>query len=521
MDVPTVLPPGSPVAGAAHNNWQPVRSLVDIVLAAKGAARLEEAASLDGFLQEPSPWKALAQWLRRDGTHFTSPSRQHVVHRLMRDIAQLDKLLSRQVNVILHHPSFQALESSWRGLLFLVEQASEVENVKTRILQLTWRELVKDLDRALEFDQSQLFRKVYSQEFGTAGGEPFGILLGDYALHPRPGADHPTDDIAALSGVSSIAAAAFAPFICGVHPSFFDLESFGELEQPRELSQTFAQADYLKWRALRETDDARFVGLTLPRILMRLPYDGAGPPRSDGFSFREEVGGGDRSRYLWGNAVSALGAVVIHAYGDCGWFADIRGARPGVGGQGLVEGLPVHSFSTDKAGVAPKCSTDVMITEFREKELAELGFLPLCHCPGTALAAFFSNQSVQRPKVFDREIGNANSRLSAMLQYILCVSRFAHYLKVMARDKVGAFADPSTCENYLQRWLHGYTIANAESDAETKAKYPLREARVEVKEMPGKPGSFQCVMHLQPHTQLDQVFASIRLSTELNPSRQV
>jgi type VI secretion system ImpC/EvpB family protein len=258
------------------------------------------------------------------------------------------------------------------------------------------------------------------------------------------------------------------------------------------------------------------VGLTLPRVLLRLPYDGTRPARADGFPFREQVGAPDRGQYLWGNAVFAFGAVAVRAFGDYGWFADIRGVRPGVAGQGLVAGLPVHSFTTDKSGVAPKCSTDVMLTEFQEKELAELGFMPLCHCHGTDMAAFFSNQSLQRPKVLDREAGTVNARLSAMLQYILCVSRFAHYLKVMARDKVGEFTDPSACESYLQRWLHRYTIANADSDADTKAKYPLREARVEIREIPGKPGGYQCVMHLQPHVQFDQVLASVRLVTALS-----
>jgi type VI secretion system ImpC/EvpB family protein len=498
---------------------RPVPALLDAVVAATQDARAQEAAGLDAFLREPSPWQALVWWLRHSGVHEERPSRRQVVRLLVRDIARLDDLLNRQVNAILHNSTFQAFEASWRGLRYLVEKAGEAENAKVRVLHLPWRELARDMSRALEFDQSQLFRKVYNEEFGAPGGEPFGILIGDYALRPQPGPDHPTDDIATLAGIASVAAAAFAPFITGAHPSLLDLESFWELERPRDLAQTFTQAEYLKWRALRDTEDARFVGLTLPRMLMRLPYDGAGPPRADGFPFREEVSAPDRRQYLWGNAVFAFGAVVIQAFGEAGWFADIRGVRPGESGQGLAGGLPVHHFDTDKPGVAPKCSTDVMLSEYQEKELAELGFIPLCHCPGTDLAAFFSNQSVQKPKAYDREAGTVNARLSSMIQYVLCVSRFAHYLKVMVRDKVGSFTDPDSCERFLQQWLHAYTVANTES-AETRAKYPLREARAEVKEVPGKPGSFGCVMHLRPHTQFDQVLASIKLVTELSPGRK-
>jgi type VI secretion system ImpC/EvpB family protein len=520
MDVPTASPPPAPSAGVPRAGEGMAPSLLDSVLTATHGAHAAELDSLDGFLHERWPWKALAWWLTRSGVRGARPSRQQVVRLLVRDIARLDDLLNRQVNAILHHPDFQQFEASWRGLRYLVDHAAEAENVKVRVLQLSWRELAKDMDKALEFDQSQLFRKVYSEEFGTPGGEPFGLLVGDYVVRPRPGPGHPTDDVLTLTGVASVAAASFAPFVTSAHPAFLDLEGFWELERPRNLEPTFAQPEYVKWRALRDAVDARFLGLTLPRVLMRLPYDGTGPARADGFPFREEVGAPDRAQYLWGNAAYAFGAVVIQAFGDCGWFADIRGVRPGQSGQGLAAGLPVQSFATDKAGVVPKCSTDVMLTEYQEKELADLGFMPLCHCPGTDLTAFFSNQSVQKPKVYDREAGTVNARLSAMLQYVLCVSRFAHYLKVMARDKVGEFSDPGGCETHLQRWLHNYTVANTEVDAETKARYPLRESRVEVKEVPGKPGSFQCLMHLQPHTQLDQVLASIRLVTQLSPGRR-
>jgi type VI secretion system ImpC/EvpB family protein len=482
------------------------------------AGSLLDADGLEQFLREPDPWQALALWLDRMAVHSGPLTRQQVVALLCRDIARIDALLSRQVNAILHHPSFQKLEASWRGLRYLVEQTPEGENIKVRVLSVSWKELTRDLERALEFDQSQLFRKVYGEEFGTPGGEPFSILLGDYEIHHRPSPDHPFDDLTALLALSSVAAAAFAPFLAGVHPSLLDLESFTDLEKPLNLSRTFEPMEYLKWRTFRNTEDARFVGLVLPRVLMRLPH-GDHSARVDGFRFREEVEGLGGARYLWGNAVYAFGGVVVRAFSQCGWLADIRGVPRAALDGGLVSGLPVQSFRTDRLGVAPKCSTDVQITDAQEKELGELGLIPLCHCPDTDVAAFYGNQSTQRPKKYDEAVGTANARLSAMLQYILCVARFAHYLKVLARDKIGSFREPADCEEYLSRWLGNYVTANDEVDLETKAKYPLREARVQIREHPGKPGSYLCVAHLRPHFQLDEVTTAVRLVTELAPSQ--
>jgi type VI secretion system ImpC/EvpB family protein len=483
---------------------------------AGGTALEKKAKPLDRFLQEPSPWKALATWLAQSPAR--PATKQQVAHVLCREIARIDVLLARQVNAILHHPSFQTLEASWRGLRYLVGQVPEGESIKVRVLHVTWKELTRDLERALEFDQSQLFRKVYGEEFGTPGGEPFSVLLGDYAIRHRPTPDHPVDDLAALQAIAAVAAAAFAPFIAGSHPSLLDLEGFTELEQPLNLPRTFEQPEYLKWRAFRQTEDARFIGLTLPRVLMRLPYqDDAG--RRDGFRFCEAVSRPDRRQYLWGNAVYAFGAVLMQAFVQSGWLADIRGVPTDARGGGLVPGLPVDGFGTDRPGVAPKCSTDAMITDLQEKELGELGFIPLCPCPSTDAAAFYGNQSVQRARTYDEPAANANAGLSAMLQYILCVARFAHYVKVIARDKIGSFAGPSDCEDYLYRWLAGYVTGNDEVGLETKARYPLREARVQIREHPDKPGSYLGVFHLRPHFQLDQVVTAVRLIAELAPSQ--
>jgi type VI secretion system ImpC/EvpB family protein len=471
---------------------------------------------LDEFLREPSPAKALGFWVARRAPN-ARPTREQIARLLSRDIARLDALLSRQVNAILHHPDFQRLEASWRGLRYLTEQAPEGENVKIRVLNVSWKELTRDLERALEFDQSQLFRKVYSEEFGTPGGQPFSVLLGDYEIRLRPSPEQPTDDVAALARISSVAAAAFAPFLVAAHPALLDLTSFTELDRPLNLARTFEQVDYVKWRALRQTEDARFVGLVLPRVLMRMPY-GDEPARVDGFRFREDADGPDRARYLWGNAVYAFGSVVMRAFSESGWLADIRGVpRDGRGG-GLVSGLPVQNFATDGHGVAAKPSVEAVLSDVQEKALSELGLIPLCHCPDTEVAAFYGNQSLQQPKTYDEPAAMSNARLSAMLQYMLCVARFAHYVKVIARDKVGAFAGPADWEDFLQRWLLRYTLPDEAADLETKARFPLQEAKVQVRAHPGKPGSYLCVVHLRPHFQLDQVATAVRLATELAPA---
>jgi type VI secretion system ImpC/EvpB family protein len=490
--------------------------LLESVWDAVKAGPSEAAVGLDAFLHEPSPWKALALWLARQGRLRGPLSRSRVSRILSRAIARLDDLLTRQVNAILHHPAFQQMEGSWRGLRYLVEQVPEGENIKVRVLSVSWRELTRDLERALEFDQSQLFRKVYNEEFSTPGGEPFGVLLGDYEIHRQPGPDHPFDDCETLVRITSVAAAAFAPFIAAAHPSLLDLEHFPQLERPMNLARTFEQREYIKWRSLRQMEDARFTGLTLPRVLMRLPYrdDSA---RVDGFRFREETGDPGRGEYLWGSAVYALGGVLVRAFVESGWFAEIRGVRR-EGSGGLAIGLPVLSFRTDKVGIAPRCSTNVIVTDILEKELADLGFVALCHCPDTDLAAFYSNPSLQRPAVYDEAAATANARLSAMLQYMLCVSRFAHYLKVLARDKIGSFNEPADCEEFLHRWLLGYTLSAGQQES-AQAQFPLREARVEIRAHPGKPGSYLGVLHLQPHFQLDQIASAVRLKTELSPAQ--
>lgn len=507
--------PPRPVDGAVVGSS---RSPLDLALEATRAANRPEVGALDAFLDESSPWKSLARWLG-DRFDLKSPDlKQRVAQKLSRDIVQIDTMLSRQVNAVLHHPQYQQLEASWRGLSYLVQQAPEGQNVKVRVLNVSWKELARDAERALEFDQSQLFKKVYGEEFGTPGGEPFSLLVGDYEVRHRVSAEHPVDDLQVLISISQVAAASFAPFICAAHPSLLDLESWADLERPLNLGRTFEQLEYLKWRAFRRTEDARFVGLTMPRILLREPYQYE-RSQCTAFPFREDVEDPSRRGYLWGNASFAFGSVVVRAFAETGWPAAIRGVQRGVIGGGVVAGLPAHSFRTDAHGVAVRSSTETIITDAQEKELGDFGFMPLCHCQDTDFSVFYGNQSTQLPEKYDELAATMNARLSSMLQYMLCVSRFAHYVKVISRDKIGTFTGAAECEQYLKKWLMKFVTANEAASIEQKARHPLREASVRLREIPDKPGTYMCVVHLRPHFQLDQLVSSVKLVTQLSPGR--
>ncbi len=487
----------------------------------------DQGTRLDRFLAATDWAVALANWLGPEACRSLSADRGMLKQRLDRDIAYLDEQLNQQVNAVLHHRQFQALEASWRGLRYLVDSSSRLaaeRTVRIRVLDISWRELARDLERAMEFDQSQFFEKVYTREFGSPGGEPFGLLIGDYFVRHRPGLAHADDDVAVLKGISQVSAAAFAPFITGVHPALFGLDSFHELGLPIDLQRVFRQQEYRLWQTLRDFEESRFIGLVLPHILLRLPYEDDGS-RVDGFPFHESVATRDNQCYLWGNAAFAFAAVAIQAFDNNGWLADIRGVRQNeetgrmVAAGGLVSSLPVASFTTDRSGLAPRFSTDVQITQTREKELDELGLISLCHCWDTPWSAFYSNSSVQAPKTYDSAAASVNARLSSMLQYTLCVSRFAHFIKIIGRAKVGTVRTAHELETLLQNWFLRYSTAREDSSLDEKARYPLREARVQVKAAPGKPGSFICTAHLRPHFQLEQLVAAIRLETEITPAK--
>src|SRR5215475_10715626 len=357
-------------------------------------------------------------------------------------IAQIDHLLSIQLNEILHHPSFQKLEGSWRGLKYLLDQSETTDQLKIKVLNVSKKDLLRDLQRAPEFDQSALFKKVYEEEFGIFGGAPFAAMIGDYEFGKGP------EDVELLERISQTAAAAHAPFLSAASPEFFNMESYTNLDAPRDIAKIFDTTEYAKWKSFRASEDSRYVGLTCPRVLGRLPYGKATKPL-DAFSYEENVDGTDHSKYLWMNAAWALGARLTNAFAMYGWCAAVRGVEGG----GLVEGLPTHTFTTDSGDVALKCPTESPVTDRREKELADLGFVPLVHCKGTDYAAFFSVQSAQKQKMYDKEEANANARLSTQLPYILAISRFAHYMKSMMRDKIGGFMSRRECEDFLNTWI--------------------------------------------------------------------
>ncbi|MCC6544592.1 MAG: type VI secretion system contractile sheath large subunit [Nitrospirae bacterium] len=421
-------------------------------------------------------------------------------------IAQIDRLISVQLNEIMHHPDFQKLEASWRGLNYLVQNTETGEKLKLRVMNVSKKDLLKDMEKASEFDQSTLFKKIYEEEFGMFGGASYGALIGDYEFGNNP------QDLSLLEKISQVAAAAHAPFISAASPTLFNWDKFEELSGPRDLSKIFQSVEYAKWKSFRESEDSRYVALALPHILMRLPYGQANVP-VESFNYEEDVDGTDTGKYLWGNAAYALGTRLTDAFAKYHWTAAIRGVEGG----GLVSGLPVHTFKTDEGDVALKCPTEIAITDRREKEFADLGFIPLVHCKGTDYAAFFSTQTANKAKVYDSESANANARLSSQLQYILAVSRFAHYLKSMMRDKIGSFMTRKNAEDFLNRWIASYVLLDDNASQEAKASHPLREARIDVSEIPGKPGAYRAVAFLKPHYQLDELSVSLRLVANLPP----
>jgi type VI secretion system protein ImpC len=372
-------------------------------------------------------------------------------------------------------------------------------------MNVSKKDLLRDLQRAPEFDQSAIFKKIYEEEFGVFGGAPFGALIGDYEFSRHP------EDIELLEKMSGVAAAAHAPFLSAAAPELMNMDSFTNLSAPRDIGKIFDTTEYAKWKSFRESDDSRYVALCMPHILMRLPY-GKETAAIEAFNYEEAVDGTDHSKYLWGNAAYALGARITSAFAQHGWCVAIRGVQGG----GLVQGLPAHTFATDEGDVALKCPTEVAIPDRREKELADQGLAPLIHCKGTDYAAFFSIQSCNKPKRYDKESANANARLSAQIPYIMATSRFAHYMKAIMRDKIGSFATRNECEHFLNQWISQYVVGNPDSvGQETKARYPLSEARVDVEEVPGKPGAYRAVAFLKPHFQLEELSVSMRLVAEL------
>ncbi len=425
-------------------------------------------------------------------------------------IAEIDKKLTEQVNLIIHHQDFQTLEGSWRGLHHLVFNTETDETLKIRVMNISKKDVgktIKNFPGAL-WDQSPLFKKLYEEEFGTPNGEPYGCMIGDYQF------DHTPPDVAILSGMAKIAAAGHCPFFAAAAPTVMNMDSWQELANPRDLTKIFSSPEYAPWRSLRASEDARYLGLTMPRYLARLPYGAKTSPVEE-FAFEEDTEGASHSNYVWSNAAFAMGVNIARAFKLYGWCASIRGPESG----GMVEGLPCHTFPTDDGGVDMKCPTEIAITDRREAELAGNGFIPLSHWKNTDYAVFMGAQSLQKPAEYDDPDATANANMSARMPYLFAVCRFAHYLKTMVRDKVGSFKERQDMEDWLNKWIMQYTVDSSASEYQ-KAKYPLAAAEVKVQEVPGNPGYYTSQFFLRPHYQLEGLTVSLRLVSKLPSVKQ-
>jgi type VI secretion system protein ImpC len=451
------------------------------------------------------------QTLAEQALRETAVVSDDVIGTIKAIIAEIDKKLSDQVNLILHSERFQQVESAWRGLHYLVNNTETDEMLKIRVLNISKKELGKTLKKykGAAWDQSPLFKKVYEQEYGQLGGEPYGCLVGDYYF------DHTPGDVELLGQMAQTAAASHAPFIAGAGPSLMGMDSWQELANPRDLAKIFGAPDYAAWRSLRESDDAKYVGLAVPRFLARLPYGAKTNPVEE-FDFEEETAGGDSRSYAWANSAYAMAVNINRSFKQFGWCTSIRGVENG----GAVEGLPVHTFPSDDGGVDMKCPTEIAISDRREAELASCGLMPLIHRKNTDTAAFIAAQSLQKPFEYMDPDATANARLAARLPYLFASCRFAHYLKCMVRDKVGSFKERADMERYLSDWIMSYVILNPESAGETaRAQKPLAGAEVKVEEVEGNPGYYSAKFHLRPHYQLEGVNVSMSLVSRLPSQR--
>jgi type VI secretion system protein ImpC len=482
-------------AGAAATTTTTEASLLDQVIAATRPQSEKEAGhAKDYFKQFLESVVGADQVVSKD-----------VEQNIKFWISKIDQKLSAQLNEVMHHPDFQKLEGTWRGLKYLVNKSETGEALKLRVLNVSKKDLLKDLEKASEFDQSALFKKVYEEEYGQLGGQPYGMLMGDYEFGRGP------EDISLLKMVSNVAASAHAPFVSAASPKMFGFDRFTELPNPRDLAKIFESVEYAPWKSFRESEDSRYVALTMPHVLARLPY-GANFSPVEEFNFEEMVDGKDHDKYLWMNASWAYAARITDAFAKDGWFMRTRGVEGG----GKVEDLPVHTFPTDDGDVAMKTPTEIAISDRREFELSNLGFLPLLHSKNRDFAVFMGAQSAQKPKTYFDPAANANAELSTKFNFMLSVSRFAHYLKVMARDKVGTMMETDDVARWLNDWINNYVVANPESASEeTKAKRPLAGAEIRVQEVKGKPGWYEAVAYLRPHYQLETLATSMRLVAEI------
>ena len=489
-------------------------------LQAQPAAASAELSEFDALLSKEfkpktdeakSAVKLAVQTLAEQALSATTLISDNAIKTIESIIAEIDRKLSEQVNLILHHEDFKALEGSWRGLHYLVNNTETGENLKIRVMNISKKDVAKTLKKykGTAWDQSPLFKKLYEEEFGMPGGQPYGCLLGDYYF------DHSAPDVEMLTGIAQISAAAHAPFLTAANPSLLNMETWQELSNPRDLAKIFGTPAYAAWRSLRQSEDARYLGLTMPRVLARMPYGAKTSPVEE-FAFEEDTAGTDHNKYVWTNAAYSMATNVTRAFKLYGWCARIRGAESG----GMVEGLPVHSFPTDDGGVDMKCPTEIGITDRREKELADCGFMPISHWKNTDFAVFVGAQSLQKPQAYDDPDATANANLAARLPYLFATCRFAHYLKCMVRDKIGGFANKETLESWLNKWIGRFLETNPNAPDEVKARYPLAEAQVVVEEDAENPGYYSSKFFLRPHYQLEGLTVSLRLVSKLPSNKK-
>ena len=473
-------------------------SFLDAAIGATKQTEPDRARELLKTLTEAATDESLRGAIRFD---------RNVIKTISAGVEAIDKIISEQLAAIMHRPEFLKLEGTWRGLHYLVRQSETGESLKLRVLNCSKRELFKDFEKATEFDQSSLFKKIYESEFGSPGGAPYAALIGDYEFENHP------DDIALLEGVSGVAAAAFCPFLTAASPKLLGFGTWQELPKVRDLKTIVQSVDYTKWMSFRDSEDSRFVVLTMPRTLARLPY-GTNTKPVDEFHF-EEVALGPKGesiavphdQYCWMNTAYVLGTKLTAAFASTSFCTAIRGYENG----GLVEGLPAHIFSTDEGDLDLKCPTEIAITDRREKELSDMGFLSLNHYKGKDYAVFFGAQTAQRPKKYDRPNATENAQICARLPYVMATSRFSHYLKVIGRDWIGSFKEAEDLEREIDRWIHNYVSADPNASEAARARYPLREAKVQVRAVPGQSGAYEAIAWMRPWLQLEELSASMRM----------
>ncbi|MBK9573181.1 MAG: type VI secretion system contractile sheath large subunit [Rhodoferax sp.] len=451
--------------------------------------------------------EAAVQTLAQQALSQTALIGKDVMETIQSMIAAIDQKLTEQVNRILHNAEFQKLEGAWRGLHYMVNNTESDVHLKIRVMDISKQELGKNLKRfkGAAWDQSPLFKKIYEEEYGQFGGEPFGALVGDYHFDQSP------PDVELLGEMAKIAASAHAPFITGASPSLMQMESWQELANPRDLTKIFSTPEYAGWRSLRESEDSRYIGMCMPRFLARTPYGAKTNPVEE-FNFEEDVAGADHNKYAWANAAYAMATNINRSYKQYGWGSRIRGVESG----GAVENLPLHTFPTDDGGVDQKCPTEIAISDRREAELSGCGLLSMIHRKNSDFAAFIGAQSLHKPAEYDDPDATANAALAARLPYLFACNRFAHYLKCIVRDKVGSFKERADMERWLNAWIMNYVDGDPTNSSETtKAQKPLAAAEVVVEEIEGQPGYYSSKFFLRPHYQLEGLTVSLRLVSKL------